>query len=431
MFFISIIISIITISAIASWEWIKENVELFAGLATALAFIATAWSAREARRSAKVAFLALGVSESTLKETQRNYRIDAFNQRFSLLLDQHNTYLEKVNKYIKSELGWPLMQELFNYNRSSESTNPLSGHIILSPYMRVLYHTLKFIDEDYFEKEDKIFGRKKYTSLIRSLISNDILFLIAVNSSYIYKKGEYNQYSRYQQLLQKYDFFEHADFFSIKHDSDPDKNLLIKEQLKETENQMGICFTNYINQEGINLMSELEFTLRQPEFIAYIYKNPRQKVVRSWFNLAPWKALEILSKRTENRGYKDIFVDRFLSEYIGRYMVYSTPALFNRFNEESKTPITYTILKSIARAVKSGRIKQSETSILRFAQVNEESRYVEKYSRYQSLYETVKDYNTFINRKNDILFGRRYEPLKLMVKKINCFEKTVLTQRYL
>nr|WP_274604335.1 putative phage abortive infection protein [Pantoea agglomerans] len=323
------------------------------------------------------------------------------------------------------------MQELFNYNRSSESTNPLSGHIILSPYMRVLYHTLKFIDEDYFEKEDEIFGRKKYTSLIRSLISNDILFLIAVNSSYIYKKGEYNQYSRYQQLLQKYDFFEHADFYSIKHDSDSDKNLLIKEQLKVTENQIGICFTNYINQEGINLMSELEFTLRQPEFIAYIYKNPRQKVVRSWFNLAPWKALEILSKRTENRDYKDIFVDRFLSEYIGRYMVYSTPAPYNRFNEESKTPITYTILKSIARAVKSGRIKQSETSILRFAQVNEESRYVEKYSRYESLYETVKDYNTFINRKNDILFGRRYEPLKLMVKKINCFEKTVLTQRYL
>lgn len=431
MLLISFIISLTTIAVISAWSWIKANNQLLAGLATALAFLATAWSAREARRSAKVAFLALGVSENTLKETQRNYRSDAFNQRFSLLLDQHNSYLEKVNEYIKSEPGWSLLRALFNYDRSSESYNPLSGHIILSPYMRILYHTLKFIDEDYFEIEDGIIGRKKYTSIIRSLISNDVLFLIAVNSSYVYNEGEYNQYSRYQQLLQKYDFFEHADFFSIKHGSDQARELSINQPFKQTEIQIGICFTSYITQEGADLMSELKFTLRQPEFIAYIYRNPRQKTVKSWFNLTPWKALDILTMRTERRDYKDIFTDRSLGNYIGNYMVYHSPKPYHPLSEESKTPITYTILKSISRAIKSGRIKQSDKSLLRFVRVDEENRHITGFRRYESLYDTVQDYNSYIDRKNDMLFGRRYEPLKLMIKKINYFEKTVLTQRYL
>ncbi|MFP3393567.1 putative phage abortive infection protein, partial [Brevibacillus sp. SIMBA_076] len=59
----------------------------------------------------------------------------------------------------------------------------LTGHQIISRYMRVLYHLLKFVRENGdFNGSDPITFQKNYTSPLRSTIRNDVLLLIAVNA---------------------------------------------------------------------------------------------------------------------------------------------------------------------------------------------------------------------------------------------------------
>ncbi|HBV9686680.1 TPA: hypothetical protein MEA38_003112, partial [Klebsiella variicola] len=115
------------------WHWFQNNITLISGLATALAFFATAWAAHEGRKSARAAFRAVKTSEDALEETRKNYLRDAFNQRFSLLLEQHNTYLEKVNNYVLTESGWLFIKEKFYSTNHFEAFNAMSGHVILSP----------------------------------------------------------------------------------------------------------------------------------------------------------------------------------------------------------------------------------------------------------------------------------------------------------
>ncbi|HGS7145826.1 TPA: hypothetical protein ACMEXS_003880, partial [Klebsiella variicola subsp. variicola] len=45
------------------WHWFQNNITLISGLATALAFFATAWAAHEGRKSARAAFRAVKTSE--------------------------------------------------------------------------------------------------------------------------------------------------------------------------------------------------------------------------------------------------------------------------------------------------------------------------------------------------------------------------------
>ncbi|HCM62365.1 MAG TPA: hypothetical protein DIT05_07425 [Morganella sp. (in: Bacteria)] len=104
---------------------------------------------------------------------------------------------------------------------------------ILSPYMRVIYHILKLINEN----SNYITNDKSYSNIIRSVIPYDILILVAINSMFFYKTKQekeitrlsdiflasdnqfkiHNDYYKYFTLLKKYDFFEHLtlDFNSI------------------------------------------------------------------------------------------------------------------------------------------------------------------------------------------------------------------------
>ncbi|HAS0837444.1 MULTISPECIES: putative phage abortive infection protein [Enterobacter cloacae complex] len=410
------------------WTWFKTNSAPIGGLATALAFLATAWAAHEGRKSAKAAFCALKTSEDALDETRKNYRSDAFNQRFSLLLAQHNNYLEKVNEFARSESGWGLIKKTFESDKHFESFSDMSGHIILSPYMRILYHTLKFIDEDYFGSKKDITGRKKYTSLIRSLISNDILFLIAVNSSYIFRNGTKNQYYRYQFLLKQFDFFEHADFFSIYHQNDLTKKNVMENPFLRIEEAAGSCFYRCTKEGGYNSITEFEPTIRMPTIVAYIYKNPHQSFVINWFNASPVFLLNKFTEKTDKRSYKEIFNYYFASSYLGCYIDNKMPSLNSPFDEAGKQTLTPEILKSIIRAVRKGRLIHSDADYLRLIRLMKDNNFVLFHNKFESLYYRIEEYNNTIARKNDILFRDRFEPVKLMARKICIYEKNLRKQ---
>lgn len=195
---------------------ITDAISLFiaalAAIATVLATIAT-------RNSTKVA-------QAALIHTQETSRRNEFVSRYTLLLEQHKEQLNIVKSYLDTEKGKQLLEGIIEGTDHLTAFKTLQGHNIVSPYMRVLYHLLSHISEHYIDNattEDK----KKYSSVVRSLIRNDVLFLVAVNASYVIEDGDENDYGKYQRLLSELDFFEHALFFNaIDHTPGLDKHAV-------------------------------------------------------------------------------------------------------------------------------------------------------------------------------------------------------------
>lgn len=187
------------------WSSLKLSDAISLVIAT-LAAIATVLATIATRNSTKVA-------EAALIHTQETSLRNEFYSRYTLLLDQHKEQLNIVKSYLDREEGKALLKEIIEGTDHQTAFKTLQGHRIVSPYMRVLYHLLRHISAHYIDNatmEDK----KKYSSIVRSLIRNDVLFLVAVNASYVIKDNQQNDYGKYQRLLRELDFFEHALFFN-------------------------------------------------------------------------------------------------------------------------------------------------------------------------------------------------------------------------
>lgn len=211
-----------------------DLISIITAVAATIGAFATWNAARQARESAKIARESMEsaseMARKNLDETTRYNRRSAFENRYGLLLGQHNLYHNQLCEYIdkqKSEASQksntPIVH-FFEHDYTSGSMGPslsfLTGHQIISRYMRTLYHLLKFIkNEFYIDGDDGDDGisrqMKNYVSPVRSTIRNDILCLIAVNALNIEnKKTESVGYVNYQKLLHFFDFFEHAVFHS-------------------------------------------------------------------------------------------------------------------------------------------------------------------------------------------------------------------------
>lgn len=270
--------------------------------------IGTAWAALAASQSAAVSNKSLEVTErvahenrrlaeATLKESQATNRRNIFEQRFSLLLEQHNFYHNKVCELIDESLAsvnengakntespeYQIFYKRFDNDSLDFSLKYLTGHKVLSPYMRTLYHLLKFIDEEFYEPQASIKARKVYSSPLRSVIRNDILYLVAVNALNVQTESmQKSGYPKYQRLLHKFDFFEHAVFYDplqpnvSSYDANP-VNLLSSKlnELTKTfpEAIFGCTESVDVKDCRVNLVS--------PGLLCMaIYKNPFQKHVK-------------------------------------------------------------------------------------------------------------------------------------------------------
>ncbi|ORM81693.1 hypothetical protein HA42_09930 [Pantoea deleyi] len=170
-----------------------------------LAAFFTARAAVATRNSTKV-------SEAALLHTQHTSRRDEFISQYTILLEQHKEQLNVVKSYLSTVEGLKLLNGIIMGTDHLSAFKKLQGHNIVSPYMRVLYHLLRHIDFHYDENATTK-DKKLYSSTVRSLIRNDVLLLVAVNASYVFEDNKENDYGKYQKLLRKFNFFEHAHFF--------------------------------------------------------------------------------------------------------------------------------------------------------------------------------------------------------------------------
>ncbi|MBE8613165.1 hypothetical protein CYG68_12220 [Morganella morganii] len=150
--------------------------------------------------------LAIIVSVIVLLITYANNQRINFNNKFNLFMEQHDRLHSILEGCINNDVNEynSIVTELDCEN----SIKKLFRHEKYSPYMRFLYHVLKFIDKEtpilnirFFLRRTK--AKKDYSSVIRSLISNKVMILVMINS--LNKEFKY-----YRELLNKFSFFEHV-----------------------------------------------------------------------------------------------------------------------------------------------------------------------------------------------------------------------------
>lgn len=264
------------------------NVTEFSAFATAGAAIAAAWNAYEARKSRDAATRAAEIAEKTLLESQSSAKYSRFQQQFTLLLEQHNQHHAALTKFLDEPEGQELKGKILGKCPITESTSSIYGNDRCSPYMRVLYHLLKHIDAGYYGENDDLRGKKNYSSLVRSLIRNDVLMMIAVNGCYMdeNKMGLHPDFIYYHSLLDKFTFFEHTDFNHFvknnskwNHTSYDYKNLFeehfitptVKYMIRcigKSESECGELHKNNKNKYACYLLS-----------VIYTYNNPKHDIL--------------------------------------------------------------------------------------------------------------------------------------------------------
>lgn len=269
------------------WFYIPDNEMKFNDKITAsIALIALiiAWNSAVSSKSSS------DIAQKTFEENQRSASFNNFEQRYNSLLALHNDLHKSVGIFLDSpdkmdgkggitaSGGKSYFQNIRKMKTLEEAHNTLMGHSVISPYMRVLYHLLKHIFT--FSTNPDIY--KKYTSPLRSLIRNDVLYLVALNTAIIYKDGSLddNGYQEFQEYLQKSDFFEHTIFTA-----DEYKNFnAVKSAVKSSfDENFNVPIRMYI----FNYVRTLRFQnyvidLHKDLMLCVIFKNPFSPLVKSY-----------------------------------------------------------------------------------------------------------------------------------------------------
>ncbi|WP_373194462.1 hypothetical protein, partial [Proteus mirabilis] len=159
------------------WINYSSRPEPWVGIFTACVLGVTAYASYKAGESAKIA-------GEMLELSRENGRKDDFIKQFTLLIEQHDKSHEIMMKVLDTyriDEG-----EDINWNMTiKKASDKLYLNHQFSPYMRMLFRVLKHCDENFYIQGDTneiTKEKKKYTSIVRSMIRNDVLYFVAINS---------------------------------------------------------------------------------------------------------------------------------------------------------------------------------------------------------------------------------------------------------
>ncbi|RTZ17349.1 hypothetical protein EJ063_00785 [Vibrio aquaticus] len=150
------------------------------------------------------------------KEQQRSTQVQQFENTFFSLLANHEKSLNKITEkndglsIVDRELSKDKLKRTekvkhYNFFECNEMTS----------YFIVLYQLLKFIKtyphNDNIQEDNKVLIEKKYTSLVRAYIPNNVLVSILLNCIIDNKtSAKYNKFVAYRDIIERYSFLEHV-----------------------------------------------------------------------------------------------------------------------------------------------------------------------------------------------------------------------------
>ena len=202
-----------------TYNWIKysQNNAPIIGIFTSIGAIFTVLVFHTTSKATKNAEKSTNLSIKSLSLVQENNKKDNFLKQFYLLLELHNSthkeIIENIGKY-KNLISWKkvdiedktIQENLICWSDNiSIASEKLFKNYNFTPYMITLYRLLKHIDNYFYyntgnnKKEKKI-----YSSIVRGIIRNDVLYLIALNSLH-----SDSVFFGYRRKLKKFNFFEH------------------------------------------------------------------------------------------------------------------------------------------------------------------------------------------------------------------------------
>lgn len=306
----------------------KEDVDAYVGLfnlvGTALTPIAVIFTAIAAIAASK----STAVSQRALELAEKNSKRDDFNRHFTLLLEQHNLQLDIVKGFLDSEEGKKFYESLRNNITLKEANALMHGHSIISPYMRVLYHLLKHIKNFQASTNSPFTKKNEYSSLVRSLIRNDVLYLVALNSCYTGKiDGEEGQYNQYQSMLHLFFFFEHAKFYKeISNENANAKETIKRLKVKNDSN----IYNTYDSILEDNFLESDPLVIPLYLIVASTYINPDFTVSANYLQQLHNQLSTDYSDRYNDilqTAKKEAEISSFFSLFIGWYAIPTTETL--------------------------------------------------------------------------------------------------------
>ncbi|GAA5113428.1 hypothetical protein GCM10023211_21550 [Orbus sasakiae] len=150
------------------------------------------------------------------KESEKN----DFDRMFTLMLEQHNAFFlqkdfsENITN-IYNELTTSRIRRadgVINFNwtqKTLESIFSEGKHNTINAYLRFLYRFLKYLDDN----ENNVSCIYDYSGLLRSFISEHLLYVIAMNG--LRNPSSISKFEDYRKYLNKFKFLEHINLEQI------------------------------------------------------------------------------------------------------------------------------------------------------------------------------------------------------------------------
>ncbi len=184
----------------------------------------------------------------SLKLQNQATKLQIFENTFFQLLNLHNEYLDLVIKenitieyfsftvknHKTTKNGLKPINEIFSSFCNINQTNRA-----LKNYFMTLFQILKYIDE--YSKRNDI-GVKFYTNIIRALIDDEILRLLAINCI------AYPEFKEYKKYIEKYAFFEHIYLDESKEETKTILEILAEYKLGAFDKNKGLI--TLLNKES-------------------------------------------------------------------------------------------------------------------------------------------------------------------------------------
>ncbi|HEM6844599.1 TPA: hypothetical protein U2I45_001209 [Providencia rettgeri] len=214
--------------------------DIFTSIGAVVAALGALAAAFYGRKSANAAIDGIVIARTQLNEYKKISFQQSFEQTFYMLLELHNNELDKINKYIlpfmddgnnpknglekliyEYSLGSKIVKQKDFLTKNYRENVLFFCNLVrcdkkLSNYFRVLYQILKLVDTSPYFKYELNEEKNKYTNIIRSFISDEVLVLIAINALMIrdIKNKRDHHYDVFRLMLTNFDFLQHMKLFS-------------------------------------------------------------------------------------------------------------------------------------------------------------------------------------------------------------------------
>ncbi len=228
------------------WDFIVENYVAIGTVATAFAFLATAWAAFEARYSAKAAMKAVKLTSDSLYEMRKA----SFKQWFQLLLEQHAPMHDEVQKLISTDQDISIK---FNIDFLQSSFPTLSKKAEIIRYINHIISILEFVDNDFYTTNASFNEKKQYVDQLTNRINSDVKLVIAILGLNVFDNGTYSP-GKLNELLNKYDFFTRECFFKEAFEKINTLDEYVKELFYKNYRS---CIENYLKNNILNHQIEI------------------------------------------------------------------------------------------------------------------------------------------------------------------------------